>query len=106
MSEEVVAVFVVSRLGCIEDVDDAGCALLGYSRDELLALHGSELVPPAERPTVAVSLDGMRRGALSAADGHLMRKDGSTVAVAVQSRLLGEGRMALRVTPAGGAAAH
>jgi PAS domain S-box-containing protein len=53
--------FLIGPLGTIEDVDDAGCALLGYRKDELVGLHGSESIPPERRPGVAVTLDRMRQ---------------------------------------------
>ena len=95
------ATFVVSRLGRIEAVDDGACALLGYSRAELLAMHGADLVLPAERPAVAVSLDGMRHGTITERPGRLQRKDGVIVAVAVHARLLEDDRLELRVRPHG-----
>jgi len=88
---------VVSRLSRIEEVDDGACELLGYSRAELLALHGADLVPAAERPAVAVSLDGMRRGTVSERPGRLLRKDGTIVAVTVHARPLEGGRLALHL---------
>lgn len=94
-------IFVVSRLGRIEAVDDGACALLGYTRAELLALHGADLVPEAERPAVAVSLDGMRRGTISERPGRMLRKDGRVVAVEVHAQPLEDGRLELRVSPKG-----
>jgi PAS domain S-box-containing protein len=88
---------VVSRLSRIEEVDDGACELLGYSRAELLAMHGADLVPPEERPAVAVSLDGMRRGTISERPGRLLRKDGTTIAVTVHAHLREDGRLELRL---------
>jgi PAS domain S-box-containing protein len=100
MAEEVFgadATFVVGSLGRFEDVDDGACRLLGYSRKELLGLHGSELIVPEERPTVAASIDRMRRGTLDWRRGRLMRKDGSLVPIEVGARPLGQGRVELKV---------
>jgi len=95
------ATFVVGPLSQIEDVDDAACALLGYSRSELLSMHGSDLVLAEERPMVAASVNEMRLGALARSPGRLLRKDGSVVSVEVTGRPLGEGRVELRVVPTG-----
>jgi PAS domain S-box-containing protein len=92
------ATFVIARLGRINRVDDAACALLGYSRAELLAMHGSELVLPEDRPAVAVSLERMRGGELHERRGRLVRKDGSPIRVLVHPRRLAEGRLVLTVT--------
>ena len=89
--------FVIGPLGVVEDVDEAACQLVGYSRDDLLGLHGSELIPPENRPATAASLDRMRRGELSFREAQLLRKDGSSIGVEVTSRLLADGRLGLSV---------
>ena len=89
--------FVIGRLGAIEDVDDGACRLLGYSRAELLELHGSDLIAFGERPAVAVSLDRMRRGDIEWRYGRIVRKDGSVVAVEVHADQLPDDCLALRV---------
>src|SRR5262245_16442664 len=91
------ATFVVGPFSQIEDVDDGACTLLGYSRSELLSMHGSDLVLSQERPMVAASVNEMRLGALARSPGRLLRKDGSVVSVDVTARPLGEGRVELRV---------
>ena len=58
------ATIIVNRLGTIEDVDDAACTLLGYSKQELVGLHGSDLIPASAQPATAVTIDRMRLGEL------------------------------------------
>jgi PAS domain S-box-containing protein len=89
--------FVVGPRDSIEQVDDAACVLLGYSRAELLRMHGSDLVPVERHGRTAVSLDRMRDGELVFRDGVLKRKDGTLVVVAVEAQVLGEGRLRLTV---------
>ena len=89
--------FVVGPFGRIEDVDEGACALLGYTRYELLALHGADLVSAADRPSTAVGVNEMRLGTISQCQGRLLRKDGSLIAVDVTGRPLGEGRVELCV---------
>jgi len=91
------ATFVINHRGRFDSVDDDACALLGYSRQELLALHGADLVLEAERPAVAVSLDRMRLGVLATRPGRLVRKDGGIVEVEVHAQRLEDGRLELRV---------
>src|SRR5689334_17540144 len=94
-----VGMFVVGPLGTIEGVDDGACRLLGYSEDQLVGLHGSELIPPEARAATAVSLDRMRRDELAVNSGPMVRRDGSVVRVEVSARPLGEGRLELCVRP-------
>lgn len=91
---------VIGPLSTIEDVDDAGCALLGYSKGELVGLHGSELIPREHRPSVAVALDRIRRGDVAfPMPGFVMRKDGSVLNIELTARKLPGNRLALSLRP-------
>ena len=79
-------------------MDAGACRLLGYSRAELLQMHGSELVPVERHNATAVSLDRMRGGSINFRIGVLRRKDGVTLTVAVKAQILGEGRLRLTVS--------
>ena len=82
---------VVGRRGLIEDIDAAGCALLGYAREELIGLHGSELIPDEARPATATTLDRMRLGELTRREGVVVCKDGTILAVdVIAQRIPGE----------------
>ena len=89
--------FVIDRLGRIEDVNDEACMLLGYHREELLRLYGSELVLAEDRVRVGLSVEQMRRGEADRRQGRLVRKDGRVVPVDVTARPLPERRVALLV---------
>ena len=41
-------IFIAGVDGRYEDVNPAGCAMLGYSRDELLSLSMSDILAPEE----------------------------------------------------------
>ena len=89
---------LVSAFGIIEDADDAACLLLGYSKGELIGMHGSELIPLAQRPGVAAALDRMRHGDFDfVASGRMLRKDGSLFDVRVTAQRLPNHRLALSV---------
>jgi PAS domain S-box-containing protein len=93
------ATFVIATTGRIRDVNDAACRLLGYSHSELLALHGSQLVPPAERGVVAVSLDRMRRGEVERRSGWLLCKDRTAIFVDVTAHRSTSDELTLVVEP-------
>jgi PAS domain S-box-containing protein len=89
---------IVNRLGTVEDADDGACALLGYSKRELVGLHGSELIPPAAQPATAVSIDRMRLGEISLQQqGRVRRKDGLVLSVDVSAQMLPNDRLAFRL---------
>ena len=89
---------VITAFGMIEDADDAACLLLGYSKGELIGMHGSELIPLAQRPAVAAALDRMRHGDFDfVAAARMLRKDGSLFDVQVMAQRLPNKRLALSV---------
>ncbi len=91
---------IIGPLSTIEDADETACALLGYSKDALVGLHGSELSPQERRATVAVALDRMRQGDFaSVVPGVVMRKGGSALSVEVTAQRLPNNRLALRLRP-------
>jgi PAS domain S-box-containing protein len=71
--------------------------LLGYSRLELLGLHGTEIVPPEQHSAVAVSFDLMRTGDATRRRGTLLRKDGTLVAVDIHAVPLVRERLEFRI---------
>jgi PAS domain S-box-containing protein len=89
--------FIVGRRGTIEDVDAGGCALLGYAREDVVGLHGSELVPLDARPATAASLDRMRHGEITRRAGRLVHKDGTVLGIDVTAQRLSDGRLILKV---------
>jgi PAS domain S-box-containing protein len=94
---------IVGRRGIIEDIDAAGCALLGYAREDVIGLHGSELVPPDSRPSTAASLDRMRLGEISRREGRVLRRDGTILAVEVTAQRAPGGRLTLSLKKLPGA---
>jgi PAS domain S-box-containing protein len=86
---------VVGRRGIIEDVDAGGCALLGYAREDVIGLHGSELIPVEARPATAASLDRMRLGEINRREGRVLRRDGTAVGVDVTAHRMAGGRLTL-----------
>jgi len=94
-------IFVVGAGGVIADADDGACRLVGYSRTELVGLHGSELVPREKQPATATAIDRMRRGELARAAGRLRRKDGTLIEVDVDARRSPDGRFSLDVRRSG-----
>jgi PAS domain S-box-containing protein len=92
-------VVIVNTQNVIEDIDSAACTLLGYSKQEIIGMHGSELVPLDAHPATAVSLDRMRRGELTHRPGRLRHRNGAVVHVQVAGRVLPDGRLLLALRP-------
>jgi PAS domain S-box-containing protein len=70
------AVFVADEEGRYVAVNQAACILLGYSRQELLAMHVAEIARSDES---AQAWETMRTSGTSVGTTLLTRKDGRTV---------------------------
>jgi len=87
------AIFLIDRSGmCFVDVNATACRMLGYERDDFLAL-GSAGPKPAEIARLQELYDNLLAGDQSGAMAELQvqRKDGTKVAVEVQRRTLRSG---------------
>jgi PAS domain S-box-containing protein len=86
-------VFVADASGRYLDANPAACALVGYSRDELLQMTIADLAP---RDLAAKHIDmyeaEKRSGALDT-ELALRRKDGSEVQVSLRSRVLSDNQI-------------
>lgn len=87
------AIFLIDRSGMtFVDVNATACRMLGYERDDFLALGSGNLAGP-ERDRLQDLYDKLLAGDQSGsiADLQVQRKDGSAVAVEVQRRTLRSG---------------
>ncbi len=87
------AIFITDRHHRLVDVNPAGCALLGYTRDELLALTIDDLVPQLATPEGRAQLNVLRADAGVLVEFLLPRKDGSRVPVELTARMLSDGQI-------------
>ena len=74
------------------EVNDAACALLGYSREELLKLSVPDITVPDENPGQPTRFSRMRAGETMLSERILRRKDGSHILGELNSRQLPDGR--------------
>ncbi|CAA9380629.1 MAG: hypothetical protein AVDCRST_MAG66-250, partial [uncultured Pseudonocardia sp.] len=75
------AIFVIDADLRYVEVNPAGCALLGFSREELLARTAADLVRPGDGERLAELVARLRAGEGPTEVWELVRADGSTVPV-------------------------
>ena len=85
-------IFVADSEGRYLYVNEAGCAMVGYAREELLALRVQDTVSPAEAGRLERARTVMKAGPTRAAEWTLRRKDGSLLPVEVNARILPDGQ--------------
>jgi len=94
MEQAAEAIFVTDHDGrCCVDVNQAACNLLGYTREELLALDVATVLHPAQMPRKSVGFDAIKEGEATSWRRRLRRKDGSYVPVEISSSVLSDGQL-------------
>lgn len=84
-------IFTAAQDGRYTSVNDAGCRMLGYAREEILGMRMDDLVVigPSEPP---VQYERLRSGDPILSERRLRRKDGSVMLAEISGRLLPDGQ--------------
>ncbi|HET9912696.1 MAG TPA: PAS domain S-box protein [Anaerolineales bacterium] len=92
------AIFLENEDDEILDANPAACALLGYSREELLAMHVSDLQAPELRGQLrnAIKSELSSHGSIPFESVDL-RRDGTRVAVEITTSRMGDSGLALSI---------
>ncbi len=86
-------VFVADPEGRYIDVNAAACRLLGYTREELVGMRITDLVPPEEIPRLRASRQLLLTpGVVQVAEWNLRTQSGEFVPVEVSAVMLADGR--------------
>ncbi len=94
MEQAAEAIFVTDRewRRC-EDVNQAACDLLGYTREEILKLDISEIFQPGNMAGETAKQEEGRVKSVNYTMRRFRRKDGSYIPVELSSRMLPDGRL-------------
>lgn len=69
------------------------CQMLGYSREELVGLHASDIVQPSEAQHVAPALAAITNNSAYEREWQFRRKDGSTFPAVVLASMMPDGNL-------------
>ena len=86
-------IFVIDGNGKYIDVNTSGCAMLGYTRAEILEKSFADLIPTEDREKIPPRLAELRSGRTLISERRLICKDGSLLPVEISSKILADGRM-------------
>ncbi|MFZ5646111.1 MAG: GAF domain-containing protein, partial [Bacillota bacterium] len=84
-------IFLTDAQGRLVEINPSGCALLGYTHDEMLKLNIRDLVPPEDLIDEPLHLDEVLAGKALRIKRRLRRKDGSPVPVEISAKMLNNG---------------
>ena len=85
-------IFIADADGRYQDVNPAGCEMLGYSREEILGMSMVDVLAPDEATRIHRELARLRGGSPAKSEWRFRRKDGSILPVEVHGRQLTDSR--------------
>jgi PAS domain S-box-containing protein len=85
-------IFIADLEGRYTDVNNAGCNMLGYTREEIVGKSIVDLIPPEDVERLWQSKEVMLKGEAHVAEWRLRRKDGIDLPVEVSAKILPDGR--------------
>jgi PAS domain S-box-containing protein len=93
VEQAVDGIFVSDAQGHYLDVNSAGAAMLGYTREEILRLGIPDVIAPDEMPRLAPHVAELGEGGVNLSEWRFRRKDGSFFSGEIASRQLPDGRL-------------
>lgn len=86
-------IFIADSKGAYTHVNAAGCALLGYTREEFARLRIFDVVPPEDLPLVHAEREALLAGKSVRRELRFRRKDGSLFVGELSAKMLSDGRL-------------
>ncbi|MCA9934615.1 MAG: PAS domain S-box protein [Anaerolineales bacterium] len=84
-------IFIADMQGRYIEVNQRGCELLGYTREEVLNLSMQDLVPAEDQAHEPLHWDDLLAGKIILSERRLRRKDGRLLLVEISGRMLSGG---------------
>ena len=91
VEQAVDGIFLSDAAGHYVDVNSAGCKMLGYTRDEILARAIADVVAPEEVSRIEPEVGKFAEGRVTRSEWRFRRKDGSELVGEVVGRQLPDG---------------
>jgi len=87
------AIFVAAADGCYVDVNPAACAMVGYSRDELLTMRITDLSPPGAVQAHLDTFEEIKGGRAMEMEIALRRKGGREILALLRTMVMEDDRV-------------
>jgi PAS domain S-box-containing protein len=87
------AIFLSEAEDRLVDVNARACKMLGYTREELLQMHITDILVLSEAERTARMLRGKPRGHAAIGQRRMTKKDGTIIEVEISGKVLADGRI-------------
>ncbi|MFT3891075.1 MAG: PAS domain S-box protein [Anaerolineales bacterium] len=84
-------IFVADTTGRYTLVNEEGCRLVGYTKDEILSMNMRDLIAPEELENDPIRIDELRSGKTVRSQRNLLRKDKSRIICEISGKMLPDG---------------
>ncbi|MEJ2747608.1 MAG: PAS domain S-box protein, partial [Anaerolineae bacterium] len=85
-------IFIANEQGNYVEVNQRGCDMLGYTREEILNLSMRDLIPANDLTHDPLQLDALRAGKTLLKERYLRCKNGRLLPVEISAQMLADGR--------------
>jgi PAS domain S-box-containing protein len=85
-------IFIADLEGRYIDVNDAGCRMLGYSRDEIIGTTIMDMIPPEDLERLQATKTHQLKGSAEFGEWTLRHKDGTWIPAEISANILPDGR--------------
>ncbi len=86
-------IFIANEHGDFIDVNESGCAMIGYGKEEVLTMGMGDLTPPGEQTGHPLNFDSIVMNKPTMMVRQIARKDGALIWVEINSKRLADGRL-------------
>lgn len=85
-------IFIIDRDIKLVDINTAGCRMLGYTKEELLKLHYTDVITPEELQRNPLRLSSSNGDNAVINERRMQKKDGTEIIVEISAKMLSDGR--------------
>ncbi len=86
-------IFVADPQGNYVDVNPSGCAMLGFTKEEILKLNMKDLVSPDDQSKSPIKFNELRAGQAILSERVMVTKSGARLPVEISGKMLDDGRL-------------
>ncbi|MEK9824713.1 MAG: PAS domain S-box protein, partial [Methylotenera sp.] len=86
-------ILVANSVGCYMDANPSICSMLGYTRDELIGMHATDIVVETEIPYIEPALATIKNKTDYSREWLLRRKDGSVFSADIIATTMPDGNI-------------
>ncbi len=86
-------IFIADQTGHYLEVNRRACTMLGYTRDELLSMHMTDLIAPEDLTATPLRMEELLAGQMIIIERRLLCKNGARLPVEISGRLMPDGNL-------------